>query len=314
MISILDIKDAFDRISGHIHKTPILSSKTIDRLVGAEVLFKCENLQKTGSFKIRGATNAVKQLSTSQLSNGIATVSSGNHGAALSVAGTRINTPVTVIMPSNTSKIKIENVKRSGGNIVWCEPNQRSREKTLEKVVSDTGAAVVHPYNDARVIAGQGTAGLEIVSDYPDIDAIITPVSGGGLLSGTLLSAKYTNPKIKVYGAEPLEADDTFRSLQEGKIVPNKTTNTICDGLRAQVGSITFPIIQKYVDDIFIVNENDIVSSMQLIWSIMKIVVEPSSAIALSALVSNKKQLKGKTVAIILSGGNVDLSNLPWAC
>ena len=312
MVSINDIKEAHKRISGYIHKTPILSSKTINELTGSDILFKCESLQKTGSFKIRGATNTVKQLSKTDLLNGIVTVSSGNHGAALSIAGANEEAPVTVIMPSNTSKVKIENVKRSGGNIVWCEPTQESREETLKNIVNKTEAIIVHPYNDKRIIAGQGTVGIEIVRDYPDVDAIIAPVSGGGLLSGTLISAKCTSPKIKVYGAEPIEADDTFKSLIKGMIVSNKTTNTICDGLRAQVGSITFPIIQQFIDDVLVVTESDIVNAMRLIWDVMKIIVEPSSAIALSAVISNSHLFKGKKVAIILSGGNVDLDALPW--
>ena len=312
MVTLTDIQQAHDRIRPHIHRTAILTSRNLNELSGAKLFFKCENFQRAGSFKIRGATNAVELLPHDDLDRGVATTSSGNHGAALSMAVTRRGGRATVVMPSNTPGIKVENVKRNGGDIVWCEPNQVSREKTLDELVNSTGAVIIHPYNDERIVAGQGTAALELLEDHPDLDSIITPLSGGGLLSGTLCSAKRINPRIRVIGAEPREADDAFRSWKLGKIVPNKTTNTICDGLRAQIGTITFPIIQEYVDDIITVSEDDIIAAMRLVWERMKIMIEPSSSITLAAVLNQKTQFKNSKVGLILSGGNVDLDHLPW--
>ena len=228
------------------------------------------------------------------------------------MAVTRRGGRATVVMPSNTPGIKVENVKRNGGDIVWCEPHQVSRENTLVELVNSTGAVIIHPYNDERIVAGQGTAALELLEDHPDLDSIITPLSGGGLLSGTLCSAKRINPRIRVIGAEPREADDAFRSWKLGIFVPIETTNTICDGLRAQIGTITFPIIQEYVDDIITVSEDDIIAAMRLVWERMKIMIEPSSSITLEAVLNQKKQFKNSKVGLILSGGNVDLDHLPW--
>ena len=312
MVTLTDIQQAHDRIRPHIHRTAILTSRSLNELSGAKLFFKCENFQRAGSFKIRGATNAVELLPQDDLDRGVATTSSGNHGAGLSMAVTRRGGRATVVMPSNTPGIKVENVKRNGGDIVWCEPNQVSREKTLDELVNSTGAVIIHPYNDERIVAGQGTAALELLEDHPDLDSIITPLSGGGLLSGTLCSAKRINPRIRVIGAEPREADDAFRSWKLGKIVPNETTNTICDGLRAQIGTITFPIIQEYVDDIITVSEDDIIVAMRLVWERMKIMIEPSSSITLAAVLNQKKQFKNSKVGLILSGGNVDLDHLPW--
>ena len=279
---------------------------------GAELYFKCENFQKAGSFKIRGATNTVELLNQDELDKGIATTSSGNHGAALSMAVSRKNGTTKVVMPHNTPKIKVRNVERNGGEVIWCEPDQTSRENVLKDLVTKTGSTVVHPYNDERIVMGQGTAGKELIEDCPDLDAIISPVSGGGLLSGTLISAQGMNPRIKVYGAEPLEADDTFLSLKKGQIVPNKSVNTICDGLRAQIGTITFPIIQSYVQEVITLTEEEIIESMKMIWERMKIVVEPSCSITLSAVLISRDLFAGKKVGLIISGGNVDLEHLPW--
>ncbi|MBT3479751.1 MAG: pyridoxal-phosphate dependent enzyme [Candidatus Marinimicrobia bacterium] len=312
MVNLKDIVAAHDRIRPFIHHTPVLTNKSLDKLTGANLFFKCENFQKAGSFKIRGATNTVELLSQDELGQGVATTSSGNHGAALSMAVTRRGGKTKVVMPKNTPKIKVNNVERNGGEVVWCDPDQPSREKVLADLVDKTGATVVHPYNDERIVAGQGTCAKELLEDYPDLDMIVSPVSGGGLLSGTLLSAKGIKPGIKVFGAEPSEADDAYRSLQKGDIVDNETINTICDGLRAQIGTITFPIIQKHVDGIITVNEAEIVEAMKMIWERMKIIVEPSSAITLGALLKSKKIFKGKRVGIIISGGNVDLEHLPW--
>ena len=312
MVTLKDIVAAHDRIAPFIHRTPVLTNKSLNELSGAELYFKCENFQKAGSFKIRGATNTVELLNQDELDKGVATTSSGNHGAALSMAVSRRNGKTKVVMPHNTPKIKVKNVERNGGEVIWCEPDQTSREEVLKDLVAKTGATVVHPYNDERIVMGQGTAGKELIEDHPDLDAIVSPVSGGGLLSGTLLSAQGINPKIKVYGAEPLEADDTFLSLQKGKIVPNKTINTICDGLRAQIGTITFPIIQSYVEEVITLTEEEIIESMKMIWERMKIVVEPSCSITLAAVLKSRDRFAGKKVGLIISGGNVDLERLPW--
>ena len=228
------------------------------------------------------------------------------------MAVSRRNGKTKVVMPHNTPKIKVKNVERNGGEVIWCEPDQTSREEVLKDLVIKTGSTVVHPYNDERIVMGQGTAGKELIEDHPDLDVIVSPVSGGGLLSGTLLSAQGINPKIKVYGAEPLEADDTFLSLQKGEIVPNKTINTICDGLRAQIGTITFPIIQSYVEEVITLTEEEIIESMKMIWERMKIVVEPSCSITLAAVLKSSDRFAGKKVGLIISGGNVDLERLPW--
>tara|TARA_B110000438_G_scaffold38757_1_gene38562 strand:- start:3633 stop:4571 length:939 start_codon:yes stop_codon:yes gene_type:complete len=312
MVTLKDIVDAHNRISPFIHRTPVLTNKSLNELSGAELYFKCENFQKAGSFKIRGATNTVELLNQDELDKGIATTSSGNHGAALSMAVSRRNGTTKVVMPHNTPKIKVRNVERNGGEVIWCEPDQTSRENVLKDLVTKTGSTVVHPYNDERIVMGQGTAGKELIEDCPDLDAIISPVSGGGLLSGTLISAQGMNPRIKVYGAEPLEADDTFLSLKKGQIVPNKSVNTICDGLRAQIGTITFPIIQSYVQEVITLTEEEIIESMKMIWERMKIVVEPSCSITLSAVLKSRDLFAGKKVGLIISGGNVDLEHLPW--
>ena len=312
MVTLKDIVAAHDRIAPFIHRTPVLTNKSLNELSGAELYFKCENFQKAGSFKIRGATNTVELLNQDELDKGIATTSSGNHGAALSMAVSRRNGKTKGVMPHNTPKIKVKNVERNGGEVIWCEPDQTSREEVLKDLVVKTGSTVVHPYNDERIVMGQGTAGKELIEDHPDLDAIVSPVSGGGLLSGTLLSAQGINPKIKVYGAEPLEADDTFLSLQKGEIVPNKTINTICDGLRAQIGTITFPIIQSYVEEVITLTEEEIIESMKMIWERMKIVVEPSCSITLAAVLKSSNRFAGKKVGLIISGGNVDLERLPW--
>ena len=312
MPTLKEIQEAHNRISPFIHRTPVLTNFGLNELSGAELYFKCDNFQKAGSFKIRGATNTVLQLTQDELGRGVVTSSSGNHGAALSMAVTKRGGKTKVVMPNNTSMIKVNNVERNGGEIVWCEPEQVSRDTVLQALLDKTGAVLVHPYNDERIVTGQGTAAKELLEDYPELDVIVSPVSGGGLLGGTLCSAKEMNPDIKVYGAEPAEADDAYRSLQSGKIESNETINTICDGLRAQIGSVTFPIIKEKVDGIITVTEVDIIDSMRMIWERMKIIVEPSSSITLAAVLNEKDVFTGKKVGLILSGGNVDLDRLPW--
>ena len=312
MVSFQEIIDSHDRIKQFIHRTPILTNSGLDYLIGAEIFCKCENFQKTGAFKIRGATNAVELLTTSEIDQGIATASSGNHGAALAKAATRRKAKITVVMPNDSSLKKIDNVKRNGGDIIWCEPFQESREKVLNDFINETNSIVIHPYNDEKIIAGQGTAAKEFLEDCRDLDLIIAPLSGGGLLSGTLCAAKRIKPEILVYGAEPMEADDAYRSLIAGKRLSNETTDTICDGLRAQIGIINFPIIKEMVDGIITLSEIEIISAMKMIFERMKIVVEPSSAIVLAAAIKNKNKFQGKKIGLIFSGGNVDCDNLPW--
>jgi len=312
MVTLKDIEAAHERIRPHIHRTPVFTNNSLDELSGAELYFKCDNFQKAGSFKIRGATNTVEQLTIEELNRGVATTSSGNHGAALSMAVTRRGGKTKVVMPNNTPKIKINNVERNGGEVVWCEPEQESRESVLKELIEKTGAVVVHPYNDERIMAGQGTCAKELLEDHPELDVIVSPVSGGGLLSGTLLSSKPLKDDIQVFGAEPAEADDAYRSLKLGKIVPNETINTICDGLRAQIGGLTFPVISDLVDDIITVTEEEIIDSMRMIWERLKMIVEPSSSITLGAVLKNKDKFNGKKVGLIISGGNVDLDHLPW--
>ena len=312
MVTLKDIEAAHERIRPLIHRTPVFTNSSLNKLSGAELYFKCDNFQKVGSFKIRGATNTVEQLTIEELNRGVATTSSGNHGAALSMAVTRRGGKTKVVMPNNTPEIKVNNVERNGGEVVWCEPEQESRESVLKELIEKTGAVVVHPYNDERIMAGQGTCAKELLEDYPDLDTIVSPVSGGGLLSGTLLSSKALKANIQVFGAEPVEADDAYRSLKLGKIVPNETINTICDGLRAQIGTLTFPVIADLVDDIITVTEEEIIDSMRMIWERLKMIVEPSSSITLGAVLKNKDKFNGKKVGLIISGGNVDLDHLPW--
>ena len=312
MVTLKDIEAAHERIRPFIHRTPVFTNSSLNKLSGAELYFKCDNFQKVGSFKIRGATNTVEQLTIEELNRGVATTSSGNHGAALSMAVTRRGGKTKVVMPNNTPEIKVNNVERNGGEVVWCEPEQESRESVLKELIEKTGAVVVHPYNDERIMAGQGTCAKELLEDYPDLDTIVSPVSGGGLLSGTLLSSKALKANIQVFGAEPVEADDAYRSLKLGKIVPNETINTICDGLRAQIGTLTFPVIADLVDDIITVTEEEIIDSMRMIWERLKMIVEPSSSITLGAILKNKDRFNGKKVGLIISGGNVDLDHLPW--
>ena len=312
MVTYNDIEKAHQRISEHIHSTPILTSDSLDNELGSNLFFKCENFQKTGSFKIRGATNSILQLNDTEIKNGIITTSSGNHGAAVAFIADKIGTSSKIIMPNNTPKNKIENVQRYGGEIFYCEPNIKSREDTLEKMIQKSGGSIIHPYNDEKIIAGQGTAAKELIEKVPDLDAIISPVSGGGLLSGTLLAAKNLKPGIKVFGAEPENADDTYRSILNNKIMSNETTDTIADGLRAQVGTVTFPIIKENVDKILLVSEEMIISSMYMIWQRLKIIIEPSCSIVLAALMLNSNKFLNKKVGLILTGGNYDLKQIPW--
>ena len=307
-----DIQQAAIRIGQYIHKTPVLTSENLNSIFGCNLFFKCENLQKAGAFKSRGAVNTVFSLNDKDVKNGVCTHSSGNHAAALSRAATLKGVDAHIVMPENSSKVKISAVKHYGGKITFCKPTLASRETTLEKVIAETGAFEVHPYNDPRIIAGQATAAMEMFGEIDSLDIILAPVGGGGLLSGTALTTKYFSENTKVIAAEPEQADDAFRSFKANIFYPSVNPDTIADGLRTSLGSLTFPIIQKYVDDIVTVSEKGIVEAMKLIWERMKIIVEPSSAVPLAAILEKKFDYSGKKIGIIISGGNVDLSVLPW--
>jgi threonine dehydratase len=307
-----DILQAANRIGKYIHRTPILTSENLNSIFGCQLYFKCENLQKTGAFKSRGAVNAVFSLRDDEITNGVCTHSSGNHAAALSRAAMLREVDAHIVMPENSSKVKIAAVKHYGGKITFCKSTLNSRETTLKKVIEQSGALEIHPYDDPRIIAGQATASLEIFEDMDTLDIIMAPVGGGGLLSGTALATKYFSKETKIIAAEPEQADDAFRSFITKTFTPSVNPNTIADGLRTSLGEWTFPIIMQNVDEIVTVSEKGIVAAMRLIWERMKIIVEPSSAVPLAAIMENKFDPKGKKIGIIFSGGNVDLENLPW--
>ena len=310
--NLISIQEAHRRVAGRIHRTPVLTSSSLNQIAGAEIFFKCENLQKTGSFKIRGATNAVFSLTDEEAKHGVAAPSSGNHAAALSLAARWRGIPAWIVMPSNSSPVKKRAVEAYGGKITECEPTMASREATAAEVMQRTGAHLVHPYNDVRVIAGQGTAAVELLEEVPELDMIITPVSGGGLLSGTAIAAKSLRPGIRVIGGEPANADDAARSLASGKIEPVSKAHTMADGLRAGLVPLTFGILRERVDEVSLVTEEEIVAAMLLLWERMKIVVEPSGAVAAAPVLNRKIRAQGKRVGVVLSGGNLDLHDLPW--
>ncbi len=307
-----DILQSANRIGKYIHRTPIFTSENLNSIFGCQLYLKCENLQKAGAFKSRGAVNAVFSLKDDKVTNGVGTHSSGNHAAALSRAASLRGIDAQIVMPENSSKVKIAAVKHYGGKITFCKPTLDSRETTLKKVIEQTGALEIHPYDDPRIIAGQATTAMEVFEEIDKPDVIMAPVGGGGLLSGTALSTKYFSEETKVIAAEPEQADDAFRSFNTKTFVPSVNPNTIADGLRTSLGVWTFPIIMQNVDDIVTVSEKGIVDAMKLIWERMKIIVEPSSAVPLAAVMENKFDHKGKKIGIILSGGNVDLRDLPW--
>ncbi len=309
---IRTIQKAHERIGSWIHRTPVLTSTSINKILGTQIFFKCENLQKIGAFKFRGASNVVLSLSEQESKNGVATHSSGNHAQALALAGANRGINAYIVMPKTSTKVKVAAVEGYGGKITFCEPNQQAREQALKKIVSDTGAHFVHPYNDYRIIAGQATAAVELLEETTDLDYIMAPVGGGGLLSGTALSTHYLAPNTQVFAGEPEGANDAWQSLREGKIVPSVNPSTIADGLLTSLGDKTFPIIQKYVAGIFTVPDDLIIAAMKLIWERMKIIIEPSGAVPLAALIKNQSVFKDKRVGIILSGGNVDLERLPF--
>ena len=307
-----DVKEAAARIEGMVHRTPVMTCSSLNDRVGAQVFCKCENFQKAGAFKFRGASNAVLSLSDSEARRGVATHSSGNHGAALALAANFRGVPARIVMPSNAPQSKRAAVAAYGGTIVYCEPTQEAREATLETVVRETGAVFVHPYNNDKVIAGQGTAALEFCAEVPHLDVILAPVGGGGLISGTALTAAECSVGTRVVAAEPEAADDAYRSLQAGTILSANNPDTVADGLRTSLGELTFAIIRSHVAQIVTVSEDAIVAAMHYVWERMKIVIEPSSAVPVAALLDGGLDLAGQRVGVILTGGNVDLLRLPW--
>ena len=311
-ITLNDIRNAAQRIHPYIHRTPILTNESLNAKVGAQVFLKCENMQKVGSFKFRGACNAVFSLSDDEAGRGVCTHSSGNHAQALALAARMRGIPAYIVMPENAPSVKKNAVAGYGGQITFCAPTLAAREATLTRIYEKTGANVVHPYNDERVIAGQGTAALELVEQVPDLDVIIAPVGGGGLLSGTSIAATEIKTGIRVIAGEPEMADDAYRSIQAGTIVPSLKPNTIADGLLTSLGPLTFPIIQQRVEQIVTVSEQGIIDAMKFIWERAKIIIEPSAAVAIGVLWERKIDLTGLKVGVILSGGNVDLEKLPW--
>jgi len=307
------LQECHERIKPFIHNTPVLTSRLIDQMVGASVFFKCENFQRMGAFKMRGAANAIMQLPKALQQKGVVTHSSGNFAQALSLAAQSLGVKAFIVMPKNAPQVKKNAVKGYGGIVVECESTLKAREKEAQKIEEEQGATFIHPSNDDAVILGQGTACKELLEEHSELDYVFAPVGGGGLIAGTALAAHYFGNSCKVIGGEPLEADDAYRSLKSGTIETNISTNTVADGLRTHLGDINFPIVQRYVDHIIRVTEDEIVAAMQILWERLKIVCEPSSAVAFAAILKEKELLKGKKIGIIISGGNVDVSRLPFS-
>ena len=312
MIQKEDLVECHKSITPFVHNTPVLSSKLLNKIADASLFFKCENFQRMGAYKMRGATNAILQLTNEQRKKGVVTHSSGNFAQALSLAAKSLGVKAYIVMPSSAPQVKKDAVKGYNGTIIECEPTLEARNLMADRIQTETGATFIHPSNDLHVIAGQGTACMELLQEHPDLDFVVVPVGGGGLIAGTALAAHYFGDNCKVIGGEPFEVDDAYRSLLSGKIESNESTNTIADGLKTQLGDKNFPLIQKYVDRIIRVDEEEIIEAMRLIWERMKIIIEPSSAVAFAAVIREKKSFKNKKVGIIISGGNVDLKNLPF--
>jgi len=309
---IAAIRAAHARIREHVHRTPVLACSAVDGETGAQLFFKCENFQKVGAFKARGASNAVFSLSGDEARRGVITHSSGNHGAALAYAAARRGVPAWIVMPDNASPAKLDNVRRQGGTVHLCRATVAAREAMCADVQAATGATLVHPFDDARVIAGQATAALELLDEVPDLDAIVAPVGGGGLLSGTAIAAKALRSAIVVHGGEPANADDAVRSLRSGRVEPLAATTTIADGLRTTLSPRTLAALRAHVASIGVASEAGIVRAMRMTWERMKIIIEPSAAVPLACLLEGTLDLRGRRVGIIVSGGNVDLDHLPW--
>jgi Threonine dehydratase len=307
-----DLIDCHERIKPFIHITPVLTSRLINEMVGAQLYFKCENFQRMGAFKMRGAANAIMQLTAEQRTNGVVTHSSGNFAQALSLAAQGLGVKAYIVMPNTAPQVKKDAVKGYGGMVIECEPTLEARERESKSIEDRYGATFIHPSNNDQVILGQGTACMELLETQPDLDYVVTPVGGGGLIAGTALAAHYFGKHCKTIGGEPLACDDAYRSLMSGQIETNETANTIADGLKTQLGDRNFPIILKHVEEIIRVTEEEIIEAMRIIWERLKIVCEPSSAVAFAAVLNQKGKLAGKKIGIIISGGNVDLSRLPF--
>lgn len=315
MIEKQDLLDCLDRITPHIHRTPVMASQQLNEIAGTHIVFKCENFQRMGAFKMRGAMNAVLRLPDDQRAKGVVTHSSGNFAQALALAAKNVGIKAWIVMPSDAPQVKKDAVRGYGGEIIECDPNVIAREETAERIRVENDATFLHPFNDDDVITGQGTAGLELLQDHPDLDVLMAPVGGGGLIAGCALAAHHFGTNCITVGGEPTAVNDAARSFASGQIEtndPGTTTNTIADGLRTNLGDKTFPIIQTHVDRIICVDEDEIVSAMKLIWERMKIVIEPSCSVPFAALLREQSQFAGKKVGIVLSGGNVDLSRLPF--
>ena len=307
-----EVLEAAQTIRPFVHRTPVISCDAVNRRAGARVHFKCENLQKVGAFKFRGACNALFSLGELESSRGVIAHSSGNHAQALALAARMRGIPAYIVMPNNAPTVKKAAVEEYGANITFCEPNLAARESTQARIIASTGAVEIHPYDNDKVIAGQGTAALEFMDEVPDLDFLIAPVGGGGLLAGTAIAAERSTKKIRVIGAEPLNANDAFLSLAAGRIIPSENPKTIADGLLTSLGSRNFLILQRHLECIFTVDEAAIITAMRFFWERAKVIIEPSAATALAVLFANRDHFLGKNVGIILSGGNVDLMNLPW--
>ena len=311
--SLQDLQQAYDRVKPLVHRTPVLTCKAIDDIAGCEIYFKCENFQKVGAFKYRGGTNTILSLTEEEKRNGVATHSSGNHAQAVALAAKMQNIRAYIVMPSTAPSVKKNAVRGYGAQIIECEPTLQAREENLERVLQETGATMVHPYNDYRIILGQATAAMELFEEVSNLDYLLTPVGGGGLLSGSALAAHYLSPETKVIAGEPEGADDAYKSFQSGKLQPSVNPKSIADGLLTSLGEKPFGIIKELVDDIITVSEDEIKSAMKLVWERMKIVIEPSSAVPVAALLKSKSRFSKKHVAIIISGGNVDLEKISFS-
>jgi threonine dehydratase len=311
-LTMQSIREAHARIRDKIHRTPVMTSEVLDELAGNRLYFKCENLQKVGAFKARGATNAVFLLTEEEAAKGVVTHSSGNHAAALARAARLRGIPAYIVMPSNSPQAKQAAVRRYGGDVVLCEPTLAARESTARQVMERTGAVFIHPYDDLRVMAGQGTTAIELLEEVPGLDVILCPVGGGGQLSGVAVAAKDIKPALRVIGVEPAGADDAARSLKAGHIIPMLEPRTIADGLKTSLGQRPFAEIMRLVDDIVTVREESIVQAMRQVWEVMKLIVEPSGAVSYAAIVEGRIAPTGANIGIILSGGNLDLDRLPW--
>jgi threonine dehydratase len=307
-----DVLAAHARIEPHIHRTPVLTSGFLNTLTGAELFFKCENFQKAGAFKVRGASNAVFGLSDAEAAKGVATHSSGNHALSLSYAAGRRGIPCAVVMPRTAPQAKKDAVRGYGGTITECEPSTTSREEVFAKVQAETGADFVHPYNDPRVIAGQATCSRELMEQVPGLEQVIAPIGGGGMISGTCLTLSNTAPEVEIYAAEPEQADDAYRSFKAGHIIADDAPVTVADGLKVPLKDLTWHFVRNHVTDILTASEQEIIDAMRLTWARMKIVIEPSCAVPLATILKNPGIFKGRRVGVIITGGNVDLDKLPW--